>query len=182
MQVHGTALEGVLILEPEVHQDNRGYVMEYWSQRAFNAATGLEWDFVQDNHSGSKSGVLRGLHYQVFPHVQGKLVSVPAGSIFDVAVDLRRSSTTFGGWFGIELNEENRKQLWIPPGLAHGFLVLSHWAEVLYKMTGYHSQASERVLCWDDVEIGIQWPLKTVPVVSQRDAAGLSLRHAEVFA
>jgi dTDP-4-dehydrorhamnose 3,5-epimerase len=182
MPGHRTPIGGVIVLEPRIHQDDRGFFHESWSARSFDRLAGAPTAFVQDNHSGSKRSVLRGLHYQLPPHPQGKLVRVVVGSVFDVAVDIRRASPTFGGWFGLELSEANRKQLWIPPGLAHGFLTLSDWAEVLYKTTDYYAPELNRSIRWDDPDIGIQWPIDGEPIVSERDAGAPSLTDAEVFA
>jgi dTDP-4-dehydrorhamnose 3,5-epimerase len=169
-----TALPGVLILEPKVFGDARGFFYESFNQRDFEAATGERVTFVQDNHSRSVRGVLRGLHCQE-PHPQGKLVRVAVGEVFDVAVDLRRGSATYGRWAGVRLSAENRRQLWIPPGLAHGFLVMSEAAEFLYKTTEYYHPEHERALRWDDPAIGIQWPLEGLPTLSARDAAAATL-------
>jgi dTDP-4-dehydrorhamnose 3,5-epimerase len=182
MQASATSLEGLVILEPDVFHDDRGFVVESWNRRVFEEATGVDVDFVQDTVSGSKRGVLRGLHYQVAPDAQGKLVRTVLGSIFDVTVDLRRSSPTFGEWFGVELSEMNQRQLWIPAGFAHGFLTTSDWAEVHYKTTGYYVRSSERGLMWDDPDIGIEWPLQAAPVLSDKDAGAPSIREIEVFA
>lgn len=181
MNVVETALPGVLILEPKVFADARGFFLESWNERAFAQATGLELHFVQDNHSRSRRGVLRGLHYQV-RQPQGKLVRVARGAIFDVAVDLRRSSTHFGRWFGAELTEDNHRQLWVPPGFGHGFLVLSESADVLYKATDYYAPEHERSLLWNDPAVGVDWPLARIePVLSDKDAAGLPLAQCEVY-
>ena len=175
MKVTPTSIAGVLILEPKVFGDERGFFMESFNQRAFNDAVGHEANFVQDNHSRSAQGVLRGLHYQVAPHAQGKLVRVTQGSVFDVAVDLRRDSPTFGRWAGVELSGENHRQLWLPAGMAHGFLVTSASADFLYKTTDYYAPQAERCLRWDDPELAIQWPLgDTAPIVSAKDAQGSS--------
>jgi dTDP-4-dehydrorhamnose 3,5-epimerase len=181
MQALVTSLDGVLVLEPKVFQDERGFFLETWNDRLFAETTGVESRFVQDNQSGSKRGVLRGLHYQLPPHPQGKLVRAVVGSVFDVAVDLRRASPTFGHWFAIELSAMNQKQLWIPPGFAHGFLATSEWAEIQYKVSGYYSQGSERALRWDDPEVGVAWPLEGSPILSRRDAEAPGLGEAEVF-
>jgi len=175
-----TALPEVLLLEPAVFGDARGFFFESFNQRDFERATGLTVSFVQDNHSRSTAGVLRGLHYQV-QHAQGKLVRVTAGSVFDVAVDLRRSSPHFGRWTGIELSAENKRQLWIPPGFAHGFLVTSDSAEFLYKTTDYWHPAHERSLRWDDPALGITWPLSGAPTLAQKDAAAPGLSDADTF-
>ena len=181
MKVTPTALPEVLILEPKVFGDARGFFMESFNDRAFGEATGLNLKFVQDNHSRSTRGVLRGLHYQI-QQPQGKLVRVVRGSVFDVAVDIRRSSANFGKWVGFELSEENNRQLWVPPGFAHGFLVTSDSADFLYKTTDYYAPEFERSVAWDDVAIGIQWPLAdTKPRLSAKDLAGTLLASAEVF-
>jgi dTDP-4-dehydrorhamnose 3,5-epimerase len=170
LKVTPTAIPGVLILEPRVFGDERGFFLESFNQRAFNEATGLDMTFVQDNHSRSAKGVLRGLHYQLPPHEQGKLVRVVRGSVFDVAVDIRRDSPTFGKWVGVELSEDNHRQLWIPPGLAHGFLVTSESADLLYKTTNFYTPAAERGLRWDDPFVGITWPLDGLALnVAERD-------------
>jgi dTDP-4-dehydrorhamnose 3,5-epimerase len=174
----------VVLLEPKVFGDARGFFLESFNQRAFREATGLDAQFVQDNHSRSAQGVLRGLHYQV-KMPQGKLVRVVRGSVFDVTVDVRRSSPTFGRWVGAELSEHNQHQLWVPPGFAHGFVVLSESADFLYKTTEYYAPEHERCIAWDDPEIGIDWPLApagvAAPLLSAKDAKGSSLREAEVF-
>jgi dTDP-4-dehydrorhamnose 3,5-epimerase len=169
-----TAIADVLILEPRVFGDARGFFFESFNQRDFEAATGLRGvTFVQDNHSRSARGVLRGLHYQVPPHAQGKLVRVVRGAVFDVAVDIRPDSPTYGRWVGVELSESNHRQLWIPPGLAHGFLTLSDEADFLYKTTDYYSPAHERCIRWDDPTLAIEWPLGgRAPVLSEKDARG----------
>lgn len=170
LKVTPTALAGVLVLEPRRFGDDRGFFLESFNQRAFNEATGLDVQFVQDNHSRSARGVLRGMHYQVPPHAQGKLVRVVRGSVFDVTVDIRRDSPTFGQWVGVELSEDNHKQLWIPPGLAHGFLVTSESADFLYKTTDYYAPEAERGLRWDDPTVGIAWPLNGLqPTMAERD-------------
>ena len=172
MKVIATALPEVLVIEPKVFGDTRGFFFESFNQRAFNQASGLDVQFVQDNHSRSSKGVLRGLHYQI-KQPQGKLVRVAKGAVFDVAVDIRRESSNFGKWVGVELSEENNRQLWIPPGFAHGFLVLSDTADFLYKTTDYYAPEFERCLAWDDAEIAIGWPLAGAsPQVSAKDSAG----------
>lgn len=182
MQVLPTALSEVLVMEPKVFGDERGFFMESYSRRTFNAAIGYEVDFVQDNHSRSELGVLRGLHYQLPPYAQGKLVRVTAGSVFDVAVDLRHDSPRFGKWVGVELSAENRRQLWVPPGFAHGFLVLSEYADFLYKTTAYYSPACERAVRWNDPAIGIEWPSSgTTPKLSAKDSVAPLLAAAEAF-
>jgi dTDP-4-dehydrorhamnose 3,5-epimerase len=176
-----TSIPSVLIIEPRVFGDTRGFFFESFNQRAFNQATGLDVNFVQDNHSRSSKGVLRGLHYQI-QQPQGKLVRVVHGSVFDVTVDLRKSSPTFGQWVGVELTEDNNRQLWIPPGFAHGFYVLSDSADFLYKTTDYYAPEFECSLIWNDPTIGIEWPLNTQPIISAKDAQGKKLADAEVFA
>lgn len=175
------AVPDVLILEPKVFGDARGFFYESFNARDFAQATGLNVDFVQDNHSKSARGVLRGLHYQI-QHPQGKLVRVVQGEVFDVAVDLRKSSATFGQWVGERLSADNKKQLWIPPGFAHGFVVLSESAEFLYKTTDYWYPEHERSLLWNDPEVGIAWPIEGQPLLAAKDAAAARLRDAEVFA
>jgi len=174
-----TALPDVLLIEPRVFGDARGFFFESWNQRAF-AAAGLDGIFVQDNHSRSLRGVLRGLHYQV-EHAQGKLVRVCAGEVFDVAVDIRRSSPTFGRWVGMNLSADNRRMLWIPPGFAHGFLVVSEAAEFLYKTTDYWYPEHERTLLWNDPALAIDWPLEGAPVLAAKDAAGQPLAAADLY-
>lgn len=175
-----TALPEVLIIEPKVFGDDRGFFFESFSVRDFEAVTGLKLEFVQDNHSSSKRGVLRGLHYQI-QHPQGKLVRVLYGEIFDVAVDLRRDSPCFGRWAGELLSSGNRRQLWIPEGFSHGFVVLSDSAEVLYKTTDYWYPEHERSLLWNDPAIGIQWPLTGAPQLAAKDAAAKRLGEADVY-
>ena len=181
MNVIPTALPQVLVLEPKVHGDSRGFFLESFNAQGFEAATGRAWAFVQDNHSRSRRGVLRGLHYQV-RQTQGKLVRVVRGAIFDVAVDIRKSSPSFGKWCGIELTEENQRQIWVPPQFAHGFLVRSESADVLYKTTDYYAPEHERSILWNDPAIGIDWGLEVAPVLSAKDLDGVPLRQAEVFA
>jgi dTDP-4-dehydrorhamnose 3,5-epimerase len=179
MNVVRTEIADVLILEPKVFEDDRGFFFESFNQRVFEAAVGGPVTFVQDNHSKSKKNVLRGLHYQV-EQPQGKLVRAVSGTIYDVAVDIREKSPTFGRWVGVELSADNKRQLWIPPGLAHGFLVVSETAEVLYKATDYYAPAHERTILWNDPTLAIAWPLEGQPQVSGKDAAGLGfigLRH-----
>lgn len=172
MKVTSTAIDGVLVLEPRVFGDARGFFLESFNQRVFAEATGLDVAFVQDNHSRSARGVLRGLHYQTV-QPQGKLVRVVRGAVFDVAVDIRAGSSTFGRWVGVELSEDNHRQLWIPPGLAHGFLVLSETADFLYKTTDYYAPAHEACLAWDDPDLAIAWPnVGSPPVLSAKDAGG----------
>ena len=177
MKVTLTAIPEVLIIEPKVFGDQRGFFYESFNQQAFNAATGLNISFVQDNHSRSGRGVLRGLHYQV-QQPQGKLVRVVRGVVFDVAVDIRKESPTFGKWVGVELSEDNCKQLWIPPGLAHGFVVLSDTADFLYKTTDYYAPQLEKCIAWNDPEVDIQWPLTSEPSLSTKDQQGEALRDA----
>ena len=181
MKALATAIPDLLIMEPQVFGDARGFFMESFNQKTFNQITGLDVQFVQDNHSRSVKGVLRGLHYQI-QQPQGKLVRVVSGGIFDVAVDIRRSSPAFGQWFGTTLSEDNRLQLWIPAGFAHGFVVLSDTADVLYKTTDYYAPSFERCIRWNDPEIGIQWPYPGEPQLSAKDNAAVSLEHADVFA
>jgi len=172
-----TAIDGVLIFEPRVFGDARGFFFESFNQRAFDEATGGGHTFVQDNHSRSARGVLRGLHFQQPPHAQGKLVRVSSGAVFDVAVDIRRGSTSFGRWVGVELSADNRRQLWIPPGLAHGFLVLSDSADFLYKTTDYYAPQAECAVRWDDPDLDIAWPdVGVPPQLSGKDAMAGFLR------
>jgi dTDP-4-dehydrorhamnose 3,5-epimerase len=175
-----TSLPEVLILEPKVFGDERGYFYESFNQRDFERATGLAVTFVQDNHSKSSAGVLRGLHYQI-QHPQGKLVRVTQGAVFDVAVDLRRSSSSFGRWAGIELSATNRRQLWVPPGFAHGFVVTSESAEFMYKTTDYWYPEHERSVLWCDPALAIRWPLQAEPTLATKDAAAPRLADAETF-
>ena len=179
-----TDIPDVLIIEPKVFGDARGYFFESFNQKLWLEKTGLSTTFVQDNHSRSEKNVLRGLHYQI-QQPQGKMVRVVQGAVFDVAVDIRKSSPTFGRWTGTELSAENRRQMWIPEGFAHGFLVLSDTAEFLYKTTNYWAPQYERTLLWNDPAIGIQWPLSGLqdlnPVLSAKDTAGLLLSEAEVY-
>jgi dTDP-4-dehydrorhamnose 3,5-epimerase len=181
MNAVSTVIPDLLLLEPPVFKDERGFFLETWNAGAFRTEVELDVQFVQDNQSRSTHGVLRGLHYQI-KQPQGKLVRVARGSIFDVAVDLRKSSPTFGRWVSYELSEDNRRQLWIPPGFAHGFLVLSEIADVLYKATDYYAPEHERCLIWNDPKLAIDWPLSGEPVLSAKDKLGLSLDKAEVFA
>jgi dTDP-4-dehydrorhamnose 3,5-epimerase len=177
MKVTTTAIEGVLIIEPKVFGDERGFFFESFNQRAFNEAVGHTVDFVQDNHSRSAKGVLRGLHFQRPPHAQGKLVRVTQGSVFDVAADTRPDSPTFGRWVGVELSGANHRQMWIPAGLAHGFLVTSDSADFLYKTTDYYRPESEGSVRWDDPDLAIAWPLDGItPSLSAKDAAAPLLR------
>jgi dTDP-4-dehydrorhamnose 3,5-epimerase len=181
LNVISTEIPDVLIIEPQVFGDARGFFIESFNQRAFVEATGVDLSFVQDNHSRSGKGVLRGLHYQI-EQPQGKLVRVTRGAVFDVVVDIRKHSPTFGKWAGVELTEENHRQLWVPPGLAHGFLVLSEFADFLYKTTDYYAPSFERCIAWDDTEIAIDWPLVqhgiAEPILSAKDLLGMSLSQA----
>ncbi|ADU34996.1 MULTISPECIES: dTDP-4-dehydrorhamnose 3,5-epimerase [Variovorax] len=178
MKISPTIIPDVLILEPKVFGDARGFFLESYNEEVFRRATGSDLAFKQDNHSRSSKGVLRGLHYQV-KQPQGKLVRVVQGAVFDVAVDIRPTSPTFGKWVGVELNESNHRQLWVPPGLAHGFLVLSETADFLYKTTDYYAPAHERSIAWNDPAIGIDWPLSGAsPVLSAKDAAAPTLAES----
>jgi dTDP-4-dehydrorhamnose 3,5-epimerase len=179
MNVVASELPGVMVLEPKVFGDARGFFLESYNRRAF-AQAGITAEFVQDNHSRSARNVLRGLHYQL-RQPQGKLVRVVAGEIFDVAVDLRRSSAAFGRWAGFHLSAENKRMLWIPPGFAHGFLSLSDSTEVLYKATDFYAPEDEHCVAWNDPAIGIRWPLQGAPLISAKDAGGLSLQAAETY-
>lgn len=181
MVVVPTSIPDVLVLEPRVFGDARGFFFESFNRRVFAELTGYTGEFVQDNHSRSQRGVLRGLHYQL-RQPQGKLVRVVTGSVFDVAVDVRRSSKTFGRWVGVELSAENKRMAWIPSGFAHGFLVLSESAEFLYKTTDYWAPEHERTIAWDDPALGIEWPLQGEPQLSAKDKLGKPLGEAEVFA
>jgi dTDP-4-dehydrorhamnose 3,5-epimerase len=182
MKVTPLAIPEVVLLEPDVFGDERGFFYESFNQRKFEQATGIDACFVQDNHSRSAKNVLRGLHYQLPPQAQGKLVRVIAGEVFDVAVDIREASPTFGRWVGEILSADNKRQLWIPPGFAHGFLVLSEFAEFLYKTTDYYAPALERCILWNDATLAIEWPLRgEAPVLSAKDRAGLPLNEDERF-
>jgi dTDP-4-dehydrorhamnose 3,5-epimerase len=180
MKVLATGIPDLLIVEPTVFGDERGFFFESYNARKFTEQTSIEAEFVQDNHSRSARNVLRGLHYQV-RQPQGKLVRVVAGSVFDVAVDLRRNSATFGKWEGVELSAENKRMLWIPPGFAHGFLVLSEHAEFLYKTTDYWAPEHERCIMWNDPDLNIAWPLQEEPQLSSKDMNGVAFSAAEVF-
>lgn len=180
MNVIATELPEVLILEPKVFGDERGFFYESFNARAFSEATGMTPQFVQDNHSRSQKGVLRGLHYQI-DHAQGKLVRVTAGEVLDIAVDIRQSSPTFGQWVGVRLSAENFRQLWIPEGFAHGFVVLSDYAEFLYKTTDYYTPAAERCIRWDDPDLAIDWELAGEPRLSAKDQQGKGLKEADLF-
>lgn len=176
-----TEIPDVILIEPQVFGDDRGFFFESYNERSLADKAGIQTHFVQDNHSRSSQGVLRGLHYQI-QQPQGKLVRVVVGSIYDVAVDIRKSSPTFGQWVGRFLSAENKHQLWVPPGFAHGFLVVSEVAEVLYKATDFYAPQHERSIRWDDPDLNIQWPLEVEPVLSKKDQAGQMLHTAEVFA
>jgi dTDP-4-dehydrorhamnose 3,5-epimerase len=181
MKVTRTEIPDVLVLEPKVFGDARGFFLESYNEKVFREATGLAPAFVQDNHSRSARGVLRGLHYQL-RQPQGKLVRVVRGAVFDVAVDVRRSSASFGKWVGVELSEDNQRQFWVPPGFAHGFLVLSESADFLYKTTDYYAPEHERCIAWNDPALAIAWPATaSPPLVSAKDAAGRRLQDAELF-
>jgi dTDP-4-dehydrorhamnose 3,5-epimerase len=181
MQFTSTALSDVILIEPNVLGDERGFFMETYQARKF-AEAGIPYTFVQDNHSRSRQSTLRGLHYQIC-QAQGKLLRVVVGEIYDVAVDLRRSSPTFGQWVGMTLSAQNKQLLWIPPGFGHGFYVTGEWAEVVYKTTDYYAPQWERTLLWNDPDLGIDWPIPTgqTPLLSAKDAQGIPLRNAEVF-
>lgn len=174
------AIPDVLLLEPRVFGDHRGFFYESYNRQDFHEATGRDVQFVQDNHSRSAKGVLRGLHYQI-EQAQGKLVRCVLGEIYDVAVDLRRNSATFGRWVGVGLSAENKHQLWVPPGFAHGFLVVSEVAEVLYKTTDYYAPQHERSIVWDDPDLAIRWPLTTPPLLAEKDRLGRRFAEAEVY-
>ena len=181
MKATRLAIPDVVLIEPKVFGDARGFFFESFNQKAFNEATGTNHAFVQDNHSRSGQGVLRGLHYQI-QQPQGKLVRVARGRVWDVAVDIRKSSPTFGQWVGAELSEDNQHQLWVPPGFAHGFVVLSESADFLYKTTDYYAPEHERCIAWNDPQLAIRWPYEAEPRLSAKDAQGLMLAQAEVFA
>ena len=181
MNVIKTEIPDVLIIEPKVFADDRGFFMESFNQQSFNEAVGREVNFVQDNHSRSSQGVLRGLHYQLAPKAQGKLVRVTDGEVFDVAVDMRKSSPTFGKWTGVILSGDNKRQFWIPEGFAHGFYVLSKTADFLYKTTNYYSPENDRSLRWDDKDVGIAWGLVGEPLVSAKDQQAHVFIHADTF-
>jgi len=181
MKVTPTAIPDVLLIEPKVFGDARGFFFESYNRSACKQATGLDIDFVQDNHSKSSKGVLRGLHYQLLPKAQGKLVRVVQGEVFDVAVDIRKNSPTFGKWVGEILSSENKRQLWIPPGFAHGFVTLSDTAEFLYKATDYYAPEYERCIRWNDPALGIDWQLDGKPLVSAKDAVGANFPEAVCF-
>lgn len=180
MKIIKTEIHDVVIIEPDVFGDDRGFFFESYNKQMFDEAVGISVDFVQDNHSRSSKGVLRGLHYQI-KQSQGKLVRVCNGEVFDVVVDLRKSSDTFGQWVGEKLSAENKRQVWVPPGFAHGFVVLSDTAEFLYKTTDYYAPEHERCIRWDDAELCIDWHFAGDPMVSGKDAQGLSFKEAEIF-
>ena len=180
MKLVPTGLPGVVVVEPRVFTDARGYLFESYNRRSFREATGIDVEFVQDNHSHSVRHALRGLHYQI-RQAQGKLVRVVAGEVFDVAVDLRRSSPDFGKWTGVTLSAESKRMVWIPAGFAHGFLVLSEEADVLYKTTDFYAPAHERTVLWNDPQIGIHWPLRQEPLLADKDRRGAALAAAEVY-
>ncbi len=180
MKIISAEIPEVLIIEPQVFHDERGFFFEAFNLKKFTEKTGVNVNFVQDNHSYSKQNVLRGLHYQIV-QPQGKLVRAVVGNIFDVAVDIRKSSPTFGGWVGCEISAQNQRQIWIPSGFAHGFVVMSEVAEVLYKTTDYYSPQAERTILWNDTDLDINWQIGTSPIISAKDAAGKPLKMAEVF-
>lgn len=180
MHIVPSEIPDVLILEPRVFGDDRGFFFESYNEQVFCEKTGLDVRFVQDNHSKSVKNVLRGLHYQI-QQAQGKLVRVVAGEIYDVAVDIRRSSPTFGQWTGVSLSADNKRQIWVPPGFAHGFVVVSDSAEVLYKTTDYYAPAHERSILWNDPDLGIHWKLDGEPILSKKDQAGALFATAEVY-
>jgi dTDP-4-dehydrorhamnose 3,5-epimerase len=182
MQATRLSIPDVILFTPKVFGDDRGFFYESFNGKVFETLTGLQRQFVQDNHSKSQKGVLRGLHYQMPPMAQGKLVRVTQGEVFDVAVDIRKSSPTFGQWVSALLTGENKQQLWIPEGFAHGFVTLSDSAEFLYKTTNYYSPVNDRCILWNDADINIQWPLSELPLTSEKDQQGKKLQDAEVFA
>ena len=177
MKAISSTIPSVILLEPKVYCDSRGYFFESFNQKTFEEAVGLSPRFVQDNHTKSIKGVLRGLHYQLPPKAQGKLVRAIHGEIFDAVVDIRKDSPTFGQWLGEMISADNKKQLWIPPGFAHGFLTLSETAEILYKATDFYAPEYERCIAWNDPDIGIEWPLQSQPITSERDQCGLLLEN-----
>jgi len=181
MNIYATKISEVLVIEPKVFGDERGYFLESFNQRIFEDAVGYKVNFVQDNHSQSQQGVLRGLHYQLAPFSQGKLVRCVEGEVFDVAVDLRRSSPTFGQWVGEYLSADNKKQLWIPEGFAHGFLAMSERVQFVYKTTNYYSPLHDRSILWNDKEINIEWPIANNLNISEKDRNGLAFSVAEIF-
>lgn len=181
MNIISTPIEGLLVIEPKIFGDERGFFYESFNAQRFRDATGVALDFVQDNHSRSSQGILRGLHYQLPPMAQGKLVRVVVGEVFDVAVDLRSDSDSFGKWYGLTLSAENKRQFWIPPGFAHGFVTRSEHAEFLYKTTAYYSPAHDRAIRWNDPTIAIDWPIEMEPVLSNKDATAPMFADAEMF-
>ncbi|MFE8102955.1 dTDP-4-dehydrorhamnose 3,5-epimerase [Brenneria goodwinii] len=181
MKVINTKIPDVKIIEPSVFGDERGFFFESFNQKKFEEAIGYSVNFVQDNHSKSSKGVLRGLHYQLAPHAQDKLVRCVTGEVFDVAVDIRKSSPTFGQWVGVHLSAENKRQFWIPAGFAHGFITLSETAEFLYKTTNYYAPVSDRGILWNDESIGIEWPISIEPILSDKDKNAKKLQEADVF-
>ena len=180
MNIIPTSIPDILLLEPKVFQDSRGLFLESYNQKTFTEKLGITANFVQDNHSKSEYNVLRGLHYQII-QPQGKLVRAIVGTIFDVAVDIRKNSSTFGQWVGYELSAENKRQLWIPAGFAHGFLVLSEIAEVIYKATDYYTPGGDRAILWNDQDLAIDWPLETPPILSAKDSNAPTFKNAEVY-
>jgi dTDP-4-dehydrorhamnose 3,5-epimerase len=180
MKIINTEISDVLLIEPKVFGDERGFFYESFNVKGFLEKTGISYQFVQDNHSRSSKNVLRGLHYQI-QQPQGKLVRVVVGEVFDVAIDLRKSSATFGQWVGVNLSAENKHQLWIPPGFAHGFLVLSEYAEFLYKTTDYYAPEYDRTLLWNDPDLAISWPIQDEPIISAKDKVGKLFSEAEVY-
>jgi dTDP-4-dehydrorhamnose 3,5-epimerase len=182
MKVIKTEIPNVLIIEPKVFGDDRGFFFESFNQRVWEEMTGLRKNFVQDNQSRSVKGVLRGLHYQLPPATQGKLVRCVVGEVFDVAVDLRKNSATVGKWVGVHLSARNKRQFWVPEGFAHGFLVLSDTAEFLYKTTDYYAPEYDRCIIWNDPELGIDWPMTNAPILSNKDCQGKVFRESELFA
>jgi dTDP-4-dehydrorhamnose 3,5-epimerase len=179
MIIQHTKVPGVYVIDPHVFGDERGFFFESFNEKWLDDL-GITTRFVQDNHSRSRRNVLRGLHYQIH-HTQGKLIRVVTGEVYDVALDLRRSSETFGKWVGVELSAQNKQMLWLPPGVAHGFVVLSEWADVLYKATDYYAPAFERTILWNDPDLDIYWPIQEEPIISDKDKLGVLFRHAEVF-
>ncbi|MDP5338352.1 MAG: dTDP-4-dehydrorhamnose 3,5-epimerase [Nodularia sp. (in: cyanobacteria)] len=180
MKLIPTEIPDVFLIEPQVFADSRGFFLESYNQQKFTDKLGISVNFVQDNHSASQQNVLRGLHYQII-QPQGKLVRAVVGTIFDVAVDIRKNSPTFGKWVGDELSADNKRQLWIPPGFAHGFLVLSETAEVIYKTTDYYAPQGDRTILWNDPDLGINWPIKQPPILSDKDNNGQAFKTAEVY-
>jgi len=182
MNVIETPLADVFIIEPKIFGDERGFFFESFNDKLFREMTQTDYNFVQDNHSRSRQGILRGLHYQLEPYAQGKLVRVVVGEVFDVAVDIRRHSKTFGQWYGVTLSAENKRQFWIPPGFAHGFLTLSEHADFLYKTTNYYSPEYERSIRWNDTDLAINWPKTVMPQLSAKDEQAVNFEDADVFA